>query len=145
MDNLQKYYVVSTSVVPDIFKKVIEVKKMIQSGKTVTINEAVRNIGISRSTYYKYKDHIYLYSEMSQDNIVTLFFVLEDISGILSDILNIIALSKANVLTINQNIPVNEIANITISLRVKNMQSSVEDLIKKLEKIDGIKKIKIIS
>lgn len=142
MKEQTNYYLVDALVLPEVFKKVLEVKKLLETKKANTINEAVQQVGISRSTYYKYKDSIFPFYEMSQGKIITLLLVLEDIRGILSDILNIIARAEANILTINQNIPVNGVANITISLQTGNV--SIEHLVQKLKNRDGVKKIKIL-
>jgi chorismate mutase len=145
MNKQSMYYLVDAAVLPEVFGKVIEVKKLLQTGKIKTINDAVQMVGISRSAYYKYKDFVFPFYEISQGKIITLFFVLEDVSGILSNILNIIAKAKANVLTINQNIPVNDIANITISIQTGKMVGNIEDLIIEMEKIEGVKKIDILA
>ncbi|MGE4284231.1 MAG: ACT domain-containing protein [Clostridia bacterium] len=145
MNKNSMYYLVDSAVLPEIFCKVIEVKRLLQTGKVKTINDAVRIIQISRSAYYKYKDFIFPFYEISQGKIITLFFILEDVPGILSNILNIIASVKANVLTINQNIPINGAANITISIQTTSIEGSVEDLIAQMEKIEGVKKIDILA
>lgn len=139
------YYLVDSSVLPEIFEKVINVKKLLQTGKNKTINEAVQQVGISRSAYYKYKDYVFPFYEISQATIITLFFILEDITGVLSKILYIIAGAKANVLTVNQNIPINGVANITISIQTANMDRDIETLIEEMEKIEGIRKIEILA
>mgnify|MGYP000727998503 CR=1 FL=1 len=139
------FYLVNSAVLPEVFEKVVKVKKLLQSGEITKINDAVNRVGISRSTYYKYKDYIFPFFETSQGRIITLFFVLDDVPGILSSILNIIAKSQSNILTINQNIPINGIANITISLQTSNMNMDIETLINQLEKIEGVRKIEILA
>jgi len=145
MNKEPAYYLVDSSVLPEIFEKVVRVKRLLQTGKIKKINDAVKQVGISRSTYYKYKDYIFPFFEASKGKIITLFFILEDVSGILSNILNVIAKTRANILTINQNIPINGVANITISLQTGNMEGDIETLIKKMEKIEGVRKIEILA
>ncbi len=139
-----QFYLVHSSVLPEVFEKVIEVKKLLKLGKIKTVNEASEQVGISRSAYYKYKDHVFPFFETSQGKIITLSFILEDIPGILSHILNIIASYQANVLTINQNIPINGTANITISIRTGNMTGDIEILISEIEMLNGVREIDIL-
>ena len=145
MHDKHKYLLVDASVVPNVFTKVIEVKRILQTQKAQTINDAVNTVGISRSTYYKYKDYVFPFFEMTQGKIITLFFVLEDIPGVLSGILNVMANAGANILTINQNIPVNGIANITISIRTGNMYQDIESLLDELKNIKGTFNIDILA
>ncbi len=145
MNEQHRYYLVDASVLPEVFGKVIEVKKLLEMGKVKTINEGVERVGISRSAYYKYKDAVFPFFEMSQGKIITLFFILEDIPGILSNILNVIADYKASILTINQNIPINGTANMTISIRTGNMKGDSEALVDEFKGIEGVKKIDILA
>ncbi|MCG8501060.1 MAG: ACT domain-containing protein [Firmicutes bacterium] len=145
MNEQHRYYLVDASVLPEVFGKVIEVKKLLEMGKVKTINEGVERVGISRSAYYKYKDAVFPFFELSQGKIITLFFILEDIPGILSNILNVIADYKASILTINQNIPINGTANMTISIRTGNMKGDSEALVDEFKGIEGVKKIDILA
>ena len=139
------YLLVDTSVLPEIFPKVVEAKRLIKTGKCKTASEAAEALKISRSAFYKYKDCVFPLEEMGKDKIITLFFTLLDIPGVLSAILKALASAKANVLTINQNIPVNAVANITISFRTQDMTMSVEALLKKLKTFEGVKSAEIIA
>lgn len=139
------YLLVDTSVLPDIFPKVVEAKRLLRTGKCKTASEAASTLKISRSAFYKYKDCVFPIEEMGKDRIITLFFELVDIPGVLSQILKVLAGANTSILTINQNIPVNQSANITISFRTEGMTKSVESLLKKLKTIEGMKKIEIIA
>ncbi|MBE7025959.1 MAG: ACT domain-containing protein [Ruminococcaceae bacterium] len=139
------YLLVDTSVLPDIFEKVVEAKRLLKTGKCKTASEAAQMLKISRSAFYKYKDCVFPIEEMGKDRIITLFMELVDIPGILSQVLKTLAQACVSVLTINQNIPVDNSANVTISLRTEEMNKSVEALLKKLKAIDGVKKIEIIA
>ncbi|MDK2800335.1 MAG: chorismate mutase [Clostridiales bacterium] len=145
MNKQPKFLLVDASVLPEVFEKVIEVKKLLETGKVKKINDAVHKVGISRSAYYKYKDFVFPFYQMSQGKIITLFFILEDVAGILSNLLNIIAKAKANILTINQNIPINGAANITVSIRTGNMACDIEELVAQMREIEGVKKIDILA
>ena len=139
------YYLIDSLVLPEVFQKVVEVKKLLQTGKAKTINDGVQLVGISRSAFYKYKDAIFPFYEMSQGKMITLFFILEDYPGILSDILTVIAKAKANILTINQNIPMNGVANITISIQTGSMEENIEALVSRLEQMEGVRKIDVLA
>ena len=110
------FFLVDSAILPEVFSKVIEVKKILSTGKVKTVNDAVKEVGISRSAFYKYRDYVFPFYETSRGKVITLFFVVEDFSGILSSIINIIAEANANILTINQNIPINGLADVTISI-----------------------------
>lgn len=139
------YLLVDTAVLPDIFPKVVEAKKLLKTGKCKTTSEAVQMLKISRSAFYKYKDCVFPIEEMGKDKIITLFMELVDIPGILSLVLKTLAQASVSVLTINQNIPIDHSANITISFRTENMNKPIEALLKKLGQIEGVKKIEIIA
>lgn len=139
------YIIVENSIAPDIFKKVIMAKNMIASGKCKSVNDALNLTGVSRTAFYKYKDHIFLRNESVGENIATLAFTLDDVTGVLSDILGIFAKSKISVLTINQNIPINGVANITISLRIDDITVNMEKIIDKLKKIRGVNKVHLLA
>ncbi len=139
------YLLVDTAVLPDIFPKVVEAKKLLKTGKCKTTSEAVQMLKISRSAFYKYKDCVFPIEEMGKDRIITLFMELVDIPGILSSVLKTLAQACVSVLTINQNIPIDHSANITISFRTENMNKPIEALLKKLGQIEGVKKIEIIA
>lgn len=139
------FYLVDSFILPEVFSKVIEVKKILSSGKIKTVNEAVKEVGISRSAYYKYKDYIFPFYETTRGKVVTLFFVVEDFSGILSSIINKIASAKANILTINQNIPINGLADVTVSIETFDMKDELQNLMREIEKIEGVRKCEILA
>ncbi len=145
MNQKPSYLLVDKAVLPDIFSKVVEAKRLLQTGRCKTASEAAERLKISRSAFYKYKDCVFLLEEMGKEKIITLFFVLVDIPGVLSAILKTLARANTSVLTINQNIPVNQTANITISIRTEGMKSSIGGLLERLNEIEGVNKIEIIA
>jgi chorismate mutase len=140
-----KYLVIDKKVLPDIFEKVIRVKHLLKTGKSKEITEAVKIVGISRSTYYKYKDYVFTLSEGSIGRKITIAFLLDHEKGILSNILNNIANLQGNVLTINQGIPINDIANVTITLDITNLTIDVEDLLQTIKELQGVVNIDLIA
>ena len=106
-----RYYVVKEQAVPEVLLKVVEAKKLLDTGKVHTVNEAADQVGISRSSFYKYKEDIFEFHEHSQGTTITLTFQMEDEPGLLSDVLKIIAEFGANILTIHQSIPINGVAS----------------------------------
>lgn len=137
------YFLVDSSVLPEIFTKVWEAKRLLKSGKCKTASEAAEKLKISRSAFYKYKDCIFPLEEAGKNSIITLLFEVADEPGVLSHILKVLAAAKTNVLTINQTVPVNGGAIITISLRIEGMDISAGLLLKKLRAIEAVKKAEI--
>jgi chorismate mutase len=140
-----RFYIVKEEIMPDIFKKTIKAKELLKSGKAKTVNEATEAVGMSRSAYYKYKDYIFPFYEASMGKIVTISFVLEHMPGVLSSILDEIAKARGNILTINQNIPVQNMANVTISFETGNLNKNVEELLAIINKKDCVHKLEIIA
>jgi len=138
LNSKPNYYLIDSSVLPDTIIKVVEAKKLLQSGKFKTINEATKKLGISRSAYYKYKDYVFPFHDISRERIITLSLTVLDIAGVLSAILNALTKAGANILTINQNIPINGIANITISIETGKLKCGADVLLTKLSHIEGV-------
>ena len=131
-------------ILPEAIKKTIKVKEILKRGEVKTINEAVVRLGLSRSAYYKYKDYVFPFYEASKDKIITLSLLLEHKSGVLSRVLNLIALDSGSIMTINQGIPLQGVANTTISIETKNMKVDLEALLDKLRMIDGVKRLEVL-
>ena len=140
-----KYLLVDTRILPDIFQKIIEVKTLLSKGNIKSVNEAANKAGISRSAYYKYRNYVFPFNETTSGRVVTVYFIVEDFSGILSNIIAKIAGAKANILTINQNIPINGLADITISIETEGMVRNIEDLLEEIRNIEGVRKDGILS
>ena len=145
MANPPKYFIVEAAALPEIFRKVAETKRLLETGEAETVHQATGITGISRSAFYKYKDAVRPFNDMLHGRIVTVQVRLRDEPGVLSSVLNSFAVSGANILTINQNIPVNGRALVSISARVDQMDSSVEELLEGLQQVDGVLSIDSIS
>lgn len=145
MADKKEYFLVDSAVLPDVFERVVEAKKLIKSGACRTASEAVEKVKISRSAFYKYKDSVFTLGEMGQDKIITLFFDVLDRPGVLSGILFELSGANTSIITINQNIPVDNSASITISFRIENMTIEIDELIERLGSVDGVRKIKILA
>lgn len=139
------YFIVNSSVLPEVFTKVIDTKALLRTGRAKTINQAVKMAGISRSAYYKYKDYIYPFYETNKMKIVTITLLLEHIPGVLSKILDTIATAQGSILTINQNIPINGVAMLSISFETGKINKDVEKLLMDIEKIPGVNSLNIVS
>lgn len=140
-----EYYLVKADVLPDVFQKVMDVKRILGSGKASSVNEAVTKVGLSRSAYYKYKDSVLPFYETSRGKLVTVIFVVEDFPGILSGIINSMASAKSNIITINQNIPINGLADVSIVFETNKMIKPLEDLIQELSRIPGVRSHRILA
>ena len=145
MHNIQQLVVVDSEVLPEIYLKVLKAKRMIARGDAKSSVEACKSIGISRSAYYKYKDSIFFYEEKLTNKIISLYAVLKDEPGVLSSILSAIYELDANILTVNQNIPIDSVATVTISIRFKNESIGSKDIKTRLSEINGVVDIKLIS
>lgn len=144
-NDTNNYYLIDGGVLPEVYVKVVEAKKLLRLGKVKTINDAVIAVGISRSAYYKYKDYVFPFVEKTQGKIITLISVLKDEPGVLSGLLNLFAKSGCNILTINQNIPINGLANISVSIQTGNMIMSVTDLLSRIRAMSGIINVDVIA
>lgn len=140
-----KYYIVAADALPEIFIKVAEAKRMMQTGEVGTVGEATKRAGISRSAFYKYKDSVQPFNDMKAEHIITFYAMLKDKSGVLSRVLSIFATSGANILTINQSIPTNGCAAVTISAETSDMAESLEQLLADVSALDGVVKFEILA
>ena len=134
----QKYYIVSADALPEVFLKVAEAKRMLQVGEAATVGEAARQVGISRSAFYKYKDSVVPFRDMTQGRIFTFNTFLRDQMGVLSSVLAIFAGVGANILTINQNIPSDGCALVTITARLDHAEVTPDELIVRMRSTPGV-------
>lgn len=145
MGETTRYFVVKQKAVPEVLLKVVEAKRLLESEKVPTIQEAVDAVGISRSSFYKYKDDIFQFHDNSQGTTITLTFQMDDETGLLSDVLKIIADYHANILTIHQSIPINGIASLSLSIQVLQSTGNISNMIDQLENQRGVHHVKILA
>ena len=127
-----QFFIVNGSVLPEIFGKIIEVKTLLATRRVKDITEGVREVGISRSVYYKYKDNVFLLSEMSSGRKASISILLEHKAGALSSVLDLMAANHANILTINQGVPINEAAVVTLTVDISELTEDIKILIERL-------------
>ncbi len=143
--NTKKFYLVSEDIIPEVFVKVLEAKELINTNKVQSITEAVNTVGVSRSTYYKYCDHVFILSEGRLGNKTTVNLILKHQSGVLSKILDIIAEYNGNILTITQNPPEAGSANVSIHFDISHLTYSFSDLVDKIKSLKGVEHLTLIS
>ena len=145
MGETTKYFVVKQKAIPEVLLKVVEAKRLLESERVLTIQEAVDAVGISRSSFYKYKDDIFPFHDNSQGTTITLTFQMDDEPGILSDVLKIIAEYRANILTIHQSIPINGLPPLTLSIQVLQTTGDISRMIEQLEGQPSVHHVKILA
>ncbi len=139
------YFVVEAGALPETYLKVVKANELLESGEASSASEAVRLAGISRSVYYKYRDSVFPYRKNDRSGILTLQAVLTDRPGVLVSLLTVFYRAGANILTVNQNIPVQGKAYVSVSARTDRMCLSDEELLESLRMVDGVYKIESIS
>ena len=143
MKEAAKYFVVRQKAVPEVLLKVVEAKRLLETEKVMTIQEAVDAVGISRSSFYKYKDDIFQFHDSSRGTTITLTFQMDDEPGLLSDVLKIIAEYRANILTIHQSIPINGVASLSLSIQILQTTGDISRMMLQLESQKGVHHVKI--
>ena len=138
------YYLVTERAIPEVLIKVVNARKLIESGKAASVQEATEAVGISRSSFYKYKDDILPFHDTTKGTTITLSVQMDDEPGLLSDVLKAVAEFKANILTIHQSIPINGIASLTISIQVLEETEDVSRMIEAMSERTGVQSVKIL-
>ncbi len=145
MADNSEYYVVKKKAVPEVLLGVVEAKKLLETRRVDTVQEAVDQVGISRSSFYKYKDDIFLFHDNSQGTTITITFQMDDEPGLLSDVLKTIADHGANILTIHQSIPINGTASLSISIQILETTHDVSSMIRMMEEQRGVHDVHLIA
>lgn len=145
MEEAVQYFVVRRKAIPEVLLKVVEAKRLLESEKVLTIQEAVDAVGISRSSFYKYKDDIFQFRNSAQGATFTLIFQMDDEPGLLSDVLKVIAGYHANILTIHQSIPINGTASLSLSIQMLHDTGDISGMIERMENQKGVRHVKILS
>lgn len=141
----KKYYLVAAEVLPEVILKVAEANRMLRAGEVRTAQEAAKAVGISRSAYYKYRDAVQPFNDLHTEHIITFYALLKDNPGVLSDFLSSFAASGANILTINQSIPANGCAAVTVSAETSPMTKTLEQLMADASGLAGVARFEILS
>ena len=145
MEGTNVYYVVKKGALPEVLLKVVEANRLIDTQKAASVQEAVDMVGISRSSYYKYKDDIFPFHDSAQGTTLTLSCQMNDAPGLLSDVLKVVAEFKANILTIHQSIPINGIASLSLSIQILAATGDVSEMIQEMEKKNGVHSVKVLA
>ena len=140
----QKYYVVREKAVPEVLILVVEAKKLLDSGRAETVQEATEMVGISRSSFYKYKDDIFPFHAETRGKTITFIIQMDDEPGILSEVLTTVAHFHGNILTIHQSIPINGVAMLTLSVDILPGTGDAEAMVEDIEQRQGIHYLKIL-
>ena len=145
MADKYQYYVLDKKAVPDVLLKVVEAKRLLESGRASSVQEATDSVGISRSSFYKYKDDIFPFHDDTKGKTITWVMQMDDESGLLSDVLKVIADYHANILTIHQSIPINGIASLTISVETTDSTGDITTMMSDIEEKNGIHYVKVLA
>ncbi|MCM1027127.1 MAG: ACT domain-containing protein [Roseburia sp.] len=145
MNEEARYYVVTQKAVPDVLLRVMEAKRLLESEKVPTVQEAVDAVGISRSSFYKYKEDIFPFHDSSRGTTLTLAFQMDDEPGLLSEVLRTIAEYHANILTIHQSIPINGLASLSLSAQILEDAEDISGMLGQLEEKKGVHHVKILA
>lgn len=144
MKDRMKFYLVREDILPESILKTVQAKEMLASGEVDNIMEAVDHLDMARSTFYKYKDGVFSFFNADNLSVINISLLLRNVAGVLSAVSNCIAHLKGNVLTINQNLPLNGVAYVTLSISMEEVNISVDELLERLKKIDGVIDVQLI-
>ncbi len=142
---MSKYYVVSGDILPDVFEQVMQARILLQSGKAKRISEAVKMVGISRGTYYKYKDAVFSFNAEQSNRKAIISMILRNEKGTLSKVLSLVSVKQVNVLAINQTIPINGIANVALTLDISDLEISIQSLVSLIEAMPMVEKADLVA
>ena len=142
---MSKYYVVSGDILPDVLEQVLQARILLQSGKAKRISEAVKMVGISRGTYYKYKDAVFSFNAEQSNRKAIISMILRNEKGTLSKVLSLVSVKQVNVLAINQTIPINGIANVALTLDISDLEISIQSLVSLIEAMPMVEKADLVA
>ena len=142
---MSKYYVVSGDILPDVLEQVMQARILLQSGRAKRISEAVKMVGISRGTYYKYKDAVFSFNAEQSNRKAIISMILRNEKGTLSKVLSLVSVKQVNVLAINQTIPINGIANVALTLDISDLEISIQSLVSLIEAMPMVEKADLVA
>lgn len=137
------YFLVNSNILPPVFSKVIEAKNYLASGEAKSASQAAKMAGISRSAYYKYKDAIFEYNGENSEETVTISAKLKDNAGVLSALMNELYVAGANVLSVSQSVPVHSVADVSVTVRITEMEISTDALLENIKSVNGVNSVSI--
>lgn len=142
---MSKYYVVSGDILPDVLEQVMQARILLQSGKAKRISEAVKMVGISRGTYYKYKNAVFSFNAEQSNRKAIISMILRNEKGTLSKVLSLVSVKQVNVLAINQTIPINGIANVALTLDISDLEIGIQSLVSLIEAMPMVEKADLVA
>ena len=142
---MSKYYVVSGDILPDVLEQFMQARILLQSGKAKRISEAVKMVGISRGTYYKYKDAVFSFNAEQSNRKAIISMILRNEKGTLSKVLSLVSVKQVNVLAINQTIPINGIANVALTLDISDLEIGIQSLVSLIEAMPMVEKADLVA
>lgn len=145
MEEKKEFYIVDKQALPEVFVQVVEAKKLLASGRSSTVQEAVDSVGISRSSFYKYKDSIEPFTDMVHRKVVTIYAQLDNEPGVLPRFLSVLQEAGVNILTIHQSIPINEVADVTLSIEVLDESWDISKIIDRLRSSPKVHDVRILA
>ncbi|GMA51489.1 hypothetical protein GCM10025857_28460 [Alicyclobacillus contaminans] len=138
------FYLIRRSHLPEVVRKTVEVTELLQRHPDWSVSEAVQRVGLSRSAYYKYKDVVRPFHSAVQGHIVTVALTLRHIPGVLSEVLNTLAVRKMNILTINQSLPLQGVATVIVSAETRDMVGDLDSALDQLREVNGVENVTIV-
>ncbi len=145
MSSKDNLYLVNEDALPEVLRQVVKAKTLLEADKNLTVGEAADAVGISRSSFYKYKDEVTLFHDNTKGKTITFMLLMDDEPGLLSTVLDKVAKGGYNILTIHQSVPVNNIATVTISIKIDTICENASTLFETIESMEGICDIKILA
>lgn len=142
---MSKFYVVSSDILPDVLEKVMKAQMLLTSGKVPNISEATKAVGISRGTYYKYKDAVFAFNSEQSNRKAVISMIVKNEKGALSKVLSLVSVKSVNVLAINQTIPINGICNVSLTLDISELEISIQSLNALIEAMPMVERVDLVA
>ena len=139
-----EFLLINKNIVPSVFNNVIAVKQLLLSDKNISVSEAVKKVGVSRSAYYKYKDNVFIYTGNNDKNTVNVLAILKDRAGAFSDVTSLLYKMGANILTVNQSMPVDGTASVSITLRTDTATVDINKTLERLSRLPVVISVKTV-
>jgi chorismate mutase len=139
------FLIVDKRALPDVYEKVVDAKRLLKEGKVKDVTEAAKTVNISRSVYYKYKDTVFELAETDQGQKVTINMMINDNKGVLSGILNFISEEGGSIITINQGIPMNKKANVSLTINISAINGDLTTLMEGMSKLKDVEKVEFVA